>query len=82
MMEPKLMTKALYGALLLTLLTPSVAHAYIDPGSGAFILQVIGIFFAGLLFYFRHFLAQGMSLLQKITRKGRDKSGQPDTAGK
>ena len=29
------------------------AHAYVDPGTGAMILQVIGAAVAGALFYFR-----------------------------
>jgi len=30
------------------------AHAYVDPGSGYVLLQVIGSMFAGALFYLRH----------------------------
>jgi len=29
------------------------AHAYVDPGTGAMILQIIGAIVAGALFYFR-----------------------------
>jgi hypothetical protein len=29
------------------------AHAYVDPGTGAMILQIIGAAVAGALFYFR-----------------------------
>ncbi len=30
------------------------AHAYVDPGSGYMLLQVIGSLFAGAIFYLRH----------------------------
>ncbi|HEU5233778.1 MAG TPA: hypothetical protein VFU50_13020 [Terriglobales bacterium] len=30
------------------------AHAYVDPGSGYMLLQVIGSMFAGAVFYLRH----------------------------
>ena len=30
------------------------AHAYVDPGSGYMLLQVIGSMFAGAIFYLRH----------------------------
>ena len=33
--------------------TTADAHAYVDPGTGAMILQIIGAVVAGALFYFR-----------------------------
>ncbi|HET9473928.1 MAG TPA: hypothetical protein VFO82_08545 [Steroidobacteraceae bacterium] len=33
--------------------TSADAHAYVDPGTGAMILQIIGAVVAGALFYFR-----------------------------
>ena len=35
------------------LLTALPAHAYIDPGTGTMVLQVIGAAIAGALYYFR-----------------------------
>jgi hypothetical protein len=37
----------------LALATSATAHAYVDPGTGAMIIQMIGAAAAGALFYFR-----------------------------
>jgi hypothetical protein len=39
--------------ILLALLSPKVAYAYIDPGSLSIILQVLGSFFVAILVFFR-----------------------------
>jgi len=38
--------------IFLVVASASPAYAYIDPGSGAFILQILAALGAGLLFYF------------------------------
>ena len=42
-------------AVLVVMFTITIrdAHAYVDPGTGAMILQIIGAIVAGALFYFR-----------------------------
>lgn len=43
--------------VLLAVMTVSKpAHAYVDPGSGLFALQIIGVALAGAAFHFRNFL--------------------------
>jgi hypothetical protein len=42
--------------LALNCLFASTAHAYIDPGTGSMLLQVIGALVAGAIFYFRESL--------------------------
>ena len=46
---------ALFSARALALAVASIAtaHAYVDPGTGAMIIQMIGAAVAGALFYFR-----------------------------
>lgn len=39
----------------LVLLSVTPAYAYIDPGTGTMLLQLIGAAVAGALFYFRNF---------------------------
>jgi Na+-transporting methylmalonyl-CoA/oxaloacetate decarboxylase gamma subunit len=67
--EIRLMSHALAVALVFAVGYAPTAHAYIDPGSGSFVLQVLGIFFAGMLFYFRQFIYQGMELVRKVMRR-------------
>lgn len=42
---------------------PTVAHAYIDPGSGIILLQVVFALFAGAVFSFRNWF---FGLVKKI----------------
>lgn len=48
-----LRTGGIAGAVMIA--TMGEAHAYVDPGTGAMILQIIGAAVAGTLFYFRQF---------------------------
>lgn len=50
----------------LTAGTASPAYAYIDPGTGSMLLQVIGASIAGSIFYFRELR---MKLLSLFTRR-------------
>mgnify|MGYP000246916578 CR=1 len=44
------------------------ALAYIDPGSGSFLLQIIGAAIVGILFYFRTFREWLQSFFSKKSR--------------
>ena len=39
--------------LAINLVLPSPAHAYLDPGSGAMILQILAAIGIGIMFYFQ-----------------------------
>lgn len=54
---------ALAGCVFLLMAPP--AHAYIDPGTGTMILQVIGAAVAGTLFYFNNFKRRVSEWLSK-----------------
>jgi hypothetical protein len=45
--------------------TASPAYAYIDPGTGSMLLQVIGAAIAGAMFYFRELRMKVWSLLMR-----------------
>lgn len=75
--ELRLVMKSVSAAAALVLLYTPSAYAYIDPGSGAFILQVIGIFIAGVVFYFRQAMYQTWHQLQRVGRKLRGKPEEP-----
>ena len=47
------MTRGFAVVAILFVVTLRDAHAYVDPGTGAMILQIIGAIVAGALFYFR-----------------------------
>lgn len=52
-------------AAALVLGTAGTAHAYIDPGTGSMLLQVIGAGIAGAIFYFRELRIKVMSLFSR-----------------
>ncbi len=56
-------------AAILVVASTGPAHAYIDPGSGSFVLQVLGMFLVGALFYFRQFFYQTVDLLKSLRAK-------------
>jgi len=49
----QLTTSAIAVVAILFVVTLRDAYAYVDPGTGAMILQIIGAIVAGALFYFR-----------------------------
>jgi hypothetical protein len=49
--------------------TTADAHAYIDPGTGAMILQIIGAVVAGALFYFRQIRAMIAAWFARLTSR-------------
>lgn len=52
-------------AAVLVLGTTGTAHAYIDPGTGSMLLQVIGAGIAGAIFYFRELRIKFTSLFSR-----------------
>jgi len=46
-------TFVIIGLFLLTLIRPNVAHAYVDPGTGTLLLQMVIAVIAGSLFFLR-----------------------------
>lgn len=65
---------ALTVVLLMGLAQP--AHAYIDPGSGMFVLQILGVFLASMLFFGRQLIYQAVDRLRRLRAKilGRSES--------
>ena len=63
--------------LLINILHLNIAHAYLDPGTGSIIFQVIvgGIaaFMASILFYFRKFKIFFKNLFKKNKKKDENK---------
>jgi hypothetical protein len=47
------MASSVTGCLAVLVATTTDAHAYVDPGTGAMIIQIVGAIVAGTLFYFR-----------------------------
>jgi hypothetical protein len=63
-------------ATALLIATTSDAHAYVDPGTGAMILQIIGAIVAGTLFYFRQLRAKVSEWFARLTGRERPKDDQ------
>lgn len=64
---PKVSLRTAATAALLTLGASGPAHAYIDPGTGSMLLQMLGAGIAGAIFYFRELR---MKLLSLFSRRG------------
>ncbi len=65
---------ARFGAIFfLVLASVSPAHAYVDPGSGTFILQVLAAMGAGALFYFAQARAKIGAFFSRF-RKSKDEN--------
>lgn len=60
-------TGAISGAVLVA--TMGDAQAYVDPGTGAMILQIIGALVAGTLFYYRQLRDKVASWFSRLTSK-------------
>jgi hypothetical protein len=52
------------------------AFAYIDPGTGSMLLQVIGAAIAGAIFYFRELRYKVMSLFSRRPAASADSGGE------
>lgn len=53
------------------------AQAYIDPGTGSMLLQVIGAGIAGAIFYFREIRIKVMSLFSRREAPAADDASEP-----
>lgn len=50
------------------------AHAYLDPGTGAFILQALAVILASIITFFTFFINKVKSILSKIKKFFKKKS--------
>jgi len=57
--------------------TAGPAQAYIDPGTGSMLLQVIGAGIAGAIFYFRELRIKVMSLFSRRESAATDDATEP-----
>ncbi|MDF2466878.1 MAG: hypothetical protein K0Q43_5113 [Ramlibacter sp.] len=53
------------------------AHAYVDPGTGAMILQIIGAAVAGALFYFRQLRHWIKAVFNRLLGRGAAEDKKP-----
>ena len=61
------------GALCVLMATTRDAHAYVDPGTGAMILQIIAAVAAGAMFYFRELRDKIASWYSRLTSRSATK---------
>ena len=73
--EESIMEKIKNTVLVILILSiqPTTAFAYVDPGSGTFILQLIAAIGVGALFYFRQLLDKIKSFFAPDKDKPEDK---------
>ncbi len=55
------------------------AHAYVDPGTGAMILQIIGAAVAGVLFYFKAIRDKISSWFSRLTGRSNPPTKQDES---
>jgi hypothetical protein len=65
------------GVLSLTLGPVAPVHAYIDPGTGSMLLQVIGAGIAGAIFYFRELRIRILALFGRRPAESGEADGEP-----
>ena len=58
------MTQRCLTTVLIVLLIPHTVHAYIDPGTGALVLQFLIAGVLGVVFFFRQGIARFMSFFK------------------
>ena len=54
---------------LLIIFYPASSYAYIDPGTGSLILQILGSIFVGIVVFFKTIKLQIENILSKIFKK-------------
>ena len=57
----------------LALAAADSAHAYLDPGTGSYIFQIIIAFFIGALFAVKHYFRRIKSFLMSVFSRGERK---------
>jgi hypothetical protein len=65
----------------LTLGAATSAHAYIDPGTGSMLLQMIGAGIAGAIFYFRELRMKLLSLFSRREAPAAEDGAEPPSGG-
>ena len=56
---------------------PRTAHAYLDPGSGSYLLQILLAFFLGALFVAKRYWHKLKDFLVKLFKHGNKNKSQP-----
>jgi hypothetical protein len=69
---------ALVFLLFFAILSPLPAHAYLDPGTGSLVFQIVIGFILGGLFTFRTYFSKIKALIVKILEKIRNGRSNPD----
>jgi uncharacterized membrane protein len=62
--------RAITGFFLVYLIFPKNAHAYIDPGTGSYILQLVLAFLLGALFRAKGLVNKIKSFFKRVLSKG------------
>ena len=62
------MIKILYKIGFVFFLLTSPVYAYLDPGTGAFILQALAVILASIITFFTFFINKVKSILSKIKK--------------
>ena len=55
----------------MVLIFPTRAHAYLDPGTGSYILQIVAAAIFGSLFFLKTFWRQIKEFVEKLLGKGK-----------
>jgi len=71
----------LFTALAVTLASAGPAAAYIDPGTGSMLLQMIGAGIAGAIFYFRELRMKLLSLFTRREAPAAEDGSEPPSGG-
>lgn len=69
--------KSLFLLALLLLLVPSTAHAYLDPGTGSYVMQLLIGTVLGGLFALGMFWRRVVAFVKRLFRRGRGSDGSP-----
>jgi hypothetical protein len=64
--------------LFFAILSPSPAHAYLDPGTGSLVFQIVIGFVLGGLFTFRTYFSKIKALIVKIVEKMKNGKSNPN----
>lgn len=74
-------SRRLAAAVMLTVGVAGSAQAYIDPGTGSMLLQMIGAGIAGAIFYFRELRMKFLSLFTRREAPAAEDGSEPPPGG-
>ena len=74
-------SRRLAAAVVLTVGVAGSAQAYIDPGTGSMLLQMIGAGIAGAIFYFRELRMKFLSLFTRREAPAAEDGSEPPPGG-